>query len=216
MSDGNISDRYRVPEGHPEAAFVDAEQTILVNKPGYTELESLQVAEEVALARAYEQLLVEVRMDTLMTCELLLHIHRSIFGELFEWAGRWRTVQISKPGAIWPPPQFLEQAMLDFERAVLRRHPARSLASDDLFCKAAAEIQGEFLSIHPFREGNARTIKLLTDLLAAQSGRPILLYDSSDAGRDRYIEAAKAGLLTKSYQPLVEIIRESLERGQTR
>lgn len=55
----------------------------------------------------------------------------------------------------------------------------------------AAEIQGEFLVIHPFREGNARTIKLATDLLAVQTGRLPLTYDQSETGTRTYIEAAK-------------------------
>ena len=57
---------------------------------------------------------------------------------------------------------------------VLQKYPAKSLKEDEEFCGAVAEIQGEFLVIHPFREGNARTIKLMTDLLATQTGRPLL------------------------------------------
>ena len=55
--------------------------------------------------------------------------------------------------------------MQEFERAVLRNYPARQIQDDAAFCAAAGEIQGEFLVIHPFREGNARTIKLATNLL---------------------------------------------------
>jgi cell filamentation protein len=55
-----------------------------------------------------------------------------------------------------------------------------------------AQIQGEFLVIHPFREGNARTIKLMTDILAEQTGRPLLAYDRSQRGQDEYIDVAKA------------------------
>ena len=82
--------------------------------------------------------------------------------------------------------------MEQFERDVLAQHPAASLTDDQSFCQAAGEIQGEFLVIHPFREGNARTIKLMTDLLAAQTGGPLLLYDESEAGKQAYIDAAKA------------------------
>jgi len=58
--------RYDV-SGNLEAEYVDAEKTVLVNKPGITDLDTLQVAEEEALAAAYETLLGEVRMDTPMT-----------------------------------------------------------------------------------------------------------------------------------------------------
>ena len=53
-------------------------------------------------------------------------------------------------------------------------------------------IQGEFLVIHPFREGNARTIKLMTNLLAAQTDRPLLEYGTSQEKVERYTEGAKA------------------------
>lgn len=116
-------DRYDV-EGNPEAEFIDAEHTVLANLRGIDDLTELQIIEEEELAKAYEVLLNQVRTDTPLTNELVRHIHATIFGDIFEWAGRWRTVQISKPGAIWPPPQYLDAAMKAFEQDVLR--PIRS------------------------------------------------------------------------------------------
>lgn len=214
MDDKPHRDRYEVSPDNVEAQFVDEQQTVLVNKAGISDLEILQIAEEEGLAKAYELLLSEVRTDTPMSCELLQYTHQRIFGDLYEWAGRWRTVQISKPGAVWPPPLYLDQAMQGFEGDVLDAHPAKSLGDDEAFCKAVGEIQGEFLAIHPFREGNARAIKLLTDLLAAQTGRPLLLYDMSDAGGEQYIEAAKAAMAGKKYGPLVAIIRQALDESR--
>ena len=213
--DGNPKEhasRYDVT-GNVEAQYADAAQTVLVNKKGITDLVTLQILEEECLAKAYETLLSKVRTDTPMTCDLLRHIHKRIFGELYEWAGRWRTVTISKPGAVWPPPDFLDPAMEAFERQVLGKFRAGSLQSDEQFCSAAGEIQGEFLAIHPFREGNARTIKLMTNLLAAQTGRPLLPYDDSDEGSSWYIEAAEAAIL-KDYRPMAEVIRGALARAK--
>ena len=201
-------DRYEV-SGNIEAEYVDDAQTVLVNKRGLTSLAELQIAEEIALARAYEFLLGEVRADTPMTCALVRHVHERIFGELYAWAGRWRTVWIQKPGITWPPPDFLDPAMRDFENGTLRNYPPASLQRDADFCRGIAEIQGEFLVIHPFREGHARTIKLLTNLRAVQTGRPFLIYDQSDAGANQYIQAAQAAF-KKNYTPLVEIIQRAL------
>jgi cell filamentation protein len=205
-------DRYDVA-GNVEAQYLDDAQTVLVNKPGIIEIEILQAAEEQALARAYGQLLGEVHTDTPMSCDLLKHIHAAIFGELYDWAGRWRTVWISKPGVTWPPPDFLDQSMGEFERTVLARWPAGAVGDDANFCQAAGEIQGEFLTIHPFREGNARAIKLLTDLLAVQTGRPLLAYDNSAGGADAYIEAAKMAF-RRDYGALVTLIAEALSRSR--
>ncbi len=208
----NHRDRYDT-SGNPEAEYVDAAQTVLVNKRGIADLHDLQVAEEEALAAAYETLLGEVRTDTPMTCDLLRHIHGRIFGELYAWAGRWRTVWISKPGATWPAPDFLDGNMEALEREVLAKHPAEALRSDDHFCAALAQIQGEFLVIHPFREGNARTVKLMTDILAEQSDRPVLIYDQTEQGRKMYIAAAQAAF-RHDYGRMTEIIRSALERAR--
>ena len=104
--------------------------------------------------------------------------------------------------------------MQSFERDVLLKHDASSLSGDDAFCTAVGEIQGEFLAIHPFREGNARTIKLMTNLLAAQCRRPMLLYDSSDEGKEQYIKGASAALLKKDYQPMIAIIHQALKTAR--
>jgi len=177
-------DRYTV-SGNVEAEYVDAEQMVLVNKKVITDLGALQFAEEEAFAAAYETLLGEVRTDTPMTCDLLRHVHERVFGDLYEWAGRWRTVWLSKPGITWPAPDYLDQNMQEFERRVPARYPAHTLQADAAFCAAVGEIQGEFLVIHPFREGNARAIKLMTNLLAVQTGRPLLAYEPTEEGRQR-------------------------------
>ncbi len=207
-------DRYDV-SGNVEAEYVDAAQTVLRNNLGISDLAALQTVEEQALARAYRLLLTEVRTDTRLTCELLRHIHACIFGELYEWAGNWRTVWIRKPGTTWPAPDFLEQNMLAFEADVLACHPAETLRDDGDFCSAVGKIQGELLVIHPFREGNARTIKLATDLLAAQTGRPLLVYDQTTQGQQRYVNAAKAAF-GRRYELMVEIVSEALVRAKSR
>src|SRR5438128_199678 len=107
--------------GNTEDQYVDDSRTVMVNKLGIAELDALQTAEEQALARAYGQLLREVHTDTPMTCELARHIHAAIFGDIYDWAGRWRTVWISKPGITWPPLDFLDQSMIEYERASLSR-----------------------------------------------------------------------------------------------
>ncbi|MBU2259919.1 Fic family protein [Patescibacteria group bacterium] len=93
------------------------------------------------------------------------------------------------------------------------QYPAPSLKNDQDFCRALAHIQGEFLAIHPFREGNARTIKLVTDLLSVQTGRLPLSYDDSDAGKKKYIGAAASAIL-KDFQPMTILITEALSASQ--
>jgi cell filamentation protein len=103
--------------------------------------------------------------------------------------------------------------MRAFEQNVLRKYPAAALEDKTDFCAAIGEIQGEFLVIHPFREGNARTIKLASDLLAAQTGRPLLTYDQSESGEGQYIAAAMAAF-KRNYVPMADIIRQAMARSR--
>jgi cell filamentation protein len=201
-------DTSRYSASGSENEYMDVKQTVLKNKKGISDLETLQLEEEKALARAYEILFEKVLSDTPITTELILHVHGVIFEDLYEWAGRWRTVTISKPGVTWPPPDYLDNAMNEFELDVLSKYPVESLQDDEQFCSALAHIQGEFLAIHPFREGNARTIKLVTDLMAIQTERLPLMYDDSDEGKRRYIEAAAAAIL-KDFEPMTLLITEA-------
>ena len=207
----NPASRYSV--GGTENEYMDEAKTVLKNKKGITDLQMLYIEEEKGLARGYEILLSEVRSDTPLTSELIRYAHGIVFGDLYEWAGRWRTVTISKPGVTWPPPDYLDEAILSFERDVLAKYPATALVDEKNFCQTLGHIQGEFLAIHPFREGNARTIKLVTNLLAVQTGRLPLAYDSTDDGRTRYIDAAKAAML-KEYDLMIVIIADAFNASK--
>ena len=122
-------DRYDV-SGNIEVQYVDAAGIVLRNKAGITDLITLQTAEEKSLAHAYRDLLGEVRTDTPVNCDLLRHIHARIFGGLYDWAGRWRSVWISKPGTTWPAPDFLDTNMRAYEQNVLRKFPATDLGEE--------------------------------------------------------------------------------------
>ena len=119
--------RYDV-SGNIEAQYVDAAETVLRNKPGIRDLVTLQTAEEKSLARAYRDLLGEVRTDTPLNCDLLRHIHARIFGGLYDWAGRWGSVWISKPGTTWPAPDFLDTNMRAYEQNVSGSSRPQTLA----------------------------------------------------------------------------------------
>ena len=212
MPSNRRNDSSRFPAGVSENEHMDTERTVMRNLKGFVALEQLQRAEEDALVNAYHTLLLEVRSDTPMSVDLLKHIHSFIFGDIYDWAGRFRTITISKPGVTWPPPEYLDRAMMDFERNVLKAYPASHLlqVDNDELCKALAHIQGEFLAIHPFREGNARTIKVFTDLLTAQARRPLLRYDMSPTGQKQYLAAEKAVLTKQDYRLMETVIREAL------
>lgn len=99
-------------------------------------------------------------------------VHRHLFQDVYDWAGRTRSVRISKGGNPFCFPEFIDAQMNALFGA---------LAADDYlygldrnaFAKKAAHFLAELNAIHPFREGNGRTQLTFLVLLAEEAGHPL-------------------------------------------
>lgn len=145
-----------------------------------------------------------------ITLDLIQRLHETIFGDIYLWAGQWRTVSLHKGegSTKWPlPVTGMEPVMLAFEKDVLSRTPF--LSDDDTALLAfAAEFMGELLALHPFREGNGRTAFILTELILLQNG--LLPLDDYNRKRDetRYFAACEDARLKKDYNALAALLVE--------
>lgn len=201
-------------EDGSENSFYDCDPPVLVNKLGLRDRDELRAAEKESHKRV-ERVPATLGLDLKqgLTCDALKVIHAHIFGGIYEWAGRWRTVNIELPGAKFANAQFLDDWMRQVEDKHLRKHPPSELTNDDKLCRALAEIHGEVIAAHPFRDGNGRTTRMACSLLAAATGRcPAIEYDESAEGRAKYIEASRLAYASMDYRGLEEIFREGLAR----
>ena len=83
---------------------------------------------------------------------------------------------MSKGGFLFPSALFIPQSMQFFEDEILKKLPdtypdKASLAKD------VAIVHGELLFIHPFREGNGRTARILANLMVRKQGYEGLRFD---------------------------------------
>ncbi len=77
-----------------------------------------------------------------------------------------------------------------------------------LVWEALATTHCELVLIHPFREGNGRLSRLLSQLMALQAGLPLLNFSSiKGKQREAYFAAVRAGM-GRDYAPMVEIFRK--------
>jgi cell filamentation protein len=69
-----------------------------------------------------------------------------------------------------------------------------------------ARVHAELLFIHPFREGNGRTARLLANLMAAKAGHKLLeLENFSKEKFDEYVKAVKLAA-NRDYSLMEKII----------
>lgn len=90
--------------------------------------------------------------------EHLRAIHKQLFGNVYEWAGEYRTVAIQKNLSEFAHPGDVPRYLNDVGRIV--RGAQWSTMNRDQFAATAAEVFSYLNQAHPFREGNGRTGKL--------------------------------------------------------
>jgi len=208
--------RYTLTTGVEAEAEPGSRGRVLRNRLGITRKRVMEEAEYDALLRAQERFTQEIAADTRFTAAHLCQMHRDWLGDIYDWAGRYRTVELAKEDFRWPPAAFVAQNMTAFEEGLLRRHTPCPPGPLPEVARHIAEVHAELLLIHPFREGNGRLARWLADLMALQAGLPAPDYPffgrGAAARRARYLEAVKAGYLSR-YEPLSGFFVEVLEAG---
>jgi cell filamentation protein len=176
------------------------------NKFGLTSLSDLQRRETpLALRRLLElqQNPVPGNLDT----GHLRAIHHHIFQDVCEWAGELRTVNISKPDAVFPPPEYLKSS-LDALFAELARENCLKNHSASAWAHRAAYFLGEINAVHPFREGNGRTQREFIRELALAGGHRLVWASHT---QKEMIHASQLSFLRKNYSALEVMLATALK-----
>jgi len=180
------------------------ESEILPNLLGLTDRTAIGLAEYEGFLRADIVLTEALQATTKFTLNYLLDMHRLALGHLYAFAGRYREVNISKGGFAFPAARFLAASMQQFEQDWLRKPlPEEPNALLDL----VGTVHGELLFIHPFREGNGRTARLLANLMLEQRGYQRLRWELIDeAAFPRYVAAVQQSGLG-NHVPMQSLMR---------
>lgn len=136
----------------------------LPNKKGFINKEEIDLAEFEGFLTAEILLTNKLSSKTKFNLKYIQKIHSIALAEIYDFAGKWRTVNLSKGGFVFASAQFLNQTMQFFENEMLNNLPKKYASKEDLL-NDVAKIHAELLFIHPFREGNGRTARILANLM---------------------------------------------------
>lgn len=158
----------------------------------------IEQAETTALRSTYQHYIKHINADDPLTSKLILEMHKKWLGKIYPFAGKYRTVAMSKSGFLFAAPVQIERLMSGFEINELKLYTPCSKASVEKLALALAIIHIEFILIHPFREGNGRLARMVAYIMGLQAGYPPLNFASIDdkqtAAHDEYIRAIHKGL----------------------
>ena len=150
---------------------------ILQNKLGLTsEAELARAEEKLSKTRALE-LYDTGLLDTFEagTFKGLAAIHKCLFGDVYEFAGQMRTVNIAKGNFRFAPVMYLRPALESID--------AMPQSSFDEIIEKYVEMN----IAHPFREGNGRSTRIWLDHLLKVQMRQVV--DWSRVDKEDYLLA---------------------------
>jgi cell filamentation protein len=99
-------------------------------------------------------------------------VHRHLFGDVYRWAGRYRTVRLAKQGSVFCYPENIPGQMDRLFRQLRQDELLRGL-SKPAFAEASATFLATLNAIHPFREGNGRSQMAFMSMLASRAEYPL-------------------------------------------
>ena len=184
-----MADPYLLPSGD-----------VLRNRCGIADQVELADFElKASLARVAE--LTRCPVEGSFDLRHLCAIHRHIFQDVYNWAGKVRTVDIAK--GMW----YCRVDAIESES----RRIFRAIADDDYlvgrsreqFVVRLAEHWGEVNALHPFREGNTRAQRVFFEQLSQVAGWPI---DWAKLDYRAFIEARYENLRTARTDRFAEVL----------
>jgi cell filamentation protein len=209
------SGRYSVP---PDEDFEPGSNgEVLKNNVGIKFKGEMEALEENELEYAELELLNLFDENHQFTAEDICNIHELWLGDIYPFAGNYRSVNMAKGDFLFAPSNRIEYLMNKFESDFLAKYTPCHYADIDELANALGVVHVELILIHPFREGNGRVARLLADLMSMQAKKPPLNYIAIDQtenqhGFDQYILAIHAGV-GGIYEPMKEIFKMLLDQS---
>ncbi len=183
-----------------QSIYCYPDTNVLKNKLNIRDNTILKSAEEeITLIKQMEMLKNPIKGN--FTKSHLMNIHRFIFEDIYQFAGKIRREQISKADTMFYPPDLIDRELTKLFLKMKEQNMLKE-TNEEVFFDNLAYIMSELNIIHPFREGNGRTIREFVRLMAKRMG-----YDLNwgNVDKEDLLEASIQSV--DNYKVLVRILR---------
>ena len=178
---------------------------VLKNKHHIQDEKLLEELERITVATR----IVQLRENPIKGNFDLAHlrkIHRHLFQDIYDWAGKIRTVDISKGNSRFCS-YHLIQSYSETIAKKFKQQQWQDIAPKQ-FSEQSAYFLGEYNAVHPFREGNGRVIREMIGQLAKQNGYDI---HWENITQEQMIKASEVSTTLGNNQLLKQLILENIQ-----
>jgi cell filamentation protein len=188
----------------PDYTYTDPKSGILRNKQEISDPDILLFVESSAVTKRLQELYENP--IKIKGTESIFEIHKHLFQDIYEWAGKKRKVEISKDGKQFFPTTHFDNA-LRYIDSLISEYKGLPKNNKKEIAQKLAEILDNVNYLHPFREGNGRTQREFLRLLALEKGITLNLNPPDDRIiYERYMKGTIESDLTTLSDLIFELI----------
>ncbi|MBQ4161100.1 MAG: Fic family protein [Clostridia bacterium] len=187
-----------------QSIYCYPDSNVLKNKLNIRDNKLLKTAEEeITLIKQMELLKNPIKGN--FSKAHLMNIHKFIFEDIYSFAGKIRREQISKADTMFYPPNLIDRELNNVFAKIKEKNMLKEIDIEKVF-DSLAYVMAELNIIHPFREGNGRTIREFIRLIAKRMG-----YDLNwgNVDKEELLEASIQSV--DNYKVLVGILEDCIE-----
>jgi len=187
-----------------QSIYCYPDSNVLKNKLNIRDNKLLKTAEEeITLIKQMELLKNPIKGN--FSKAHLMNIHKFIFEDMYSFAGKIRREQISKADTMFYPPNLIDRELDKVFAKIKEKNMLRETDEEKVFDNLAY-VMAELNIIHPFREGNGRSIREFIRLMAKRMG-----YDLNWGNADKE-ELLEASILSAdNYKVLIGILKTCVD-----
>jgi cell filamentation protein len=188
----------------PDHAYTDPKTGVLRNRENINDAHLLLVFESMKVSIRLEEL--QANTIKIKNSSSLFDIHKYLFQDIYLWAGKVRTVEISKGGRPFFPLSHFRNAFMFIDTLIMEYRKMDKKDKAQLAQKLA-EILDNVNYLHPFREGNGRTQREFLRLLAKEKGLSLNLNPPDNVDiYERYMSGTTFGNVEQLAALILEIV----------
>ena len=147
--------------------YTYAETGVLKNLANITDENDLLFFESTLVTK--RQIQLNDKPIEINGIDTLFEIHKHLFQDVYEWAGKQRVTEISKKGKQFFSLSYFDTA-LKYIDSLISEYQVIDADNADKISKKLAQILDNVNYLHPFREGNGRTQREFIRTLALEKG----------------------------------------------
>ena len=187
-----------------QSIYCYPDSNVLKNKLNVRDNKLLKTAEEeITLIKQMELLKNPIKGN--FSKSHLMNIHKFIFEDIYPFAGKIRREQISKADTMFYPPNLIDRELDKVFAKIKEKNMLRETDEEKVFDNLAY-VMAELNIIHPFREGNGRSVREFIRLMAKRMG-----YDLNWGNVDKE-ELLEASILSvDNYKVLIRVFEACVD-----